>query len=42
MVDQQLFSKGWTGEDELKLLRSLEENGYGNWLIQYTMKHCSF
>ena len=36
----ELFCSDWTGEDELKLLRSLEENGYGNWLIIHNVVHC--
>ena len=37
LMDQEVLCGGWTGEDELKLLCSLEENGYGNWLVHCTL-----
>ena len=33
MADCELFCNGWTGQEELELLRALEENGYGNWSV---------
>ena len=30
-MDQPLFCRGWNGEQELRLLTAIEENGYGNW-----------
>ena len=28
-----LFVEGWTGEDELRLLKAIEDFGYGNWCV---------
>ena len=28
-----LFVEGWTGEDELSLLKAIEHFGYGNWCV---------
>ena len=35
--DQELFCRGWSGKDELRLLRSVERNGYGNWSICFIL-----
>ena len=31
ILEESLFSLGWTAREEVKLLGSIEEYGYGNW-----------
>ena len=41
-MDEPLFCRGWNGEQELRLLTAIEENGYGNWYAMNIYNNINF